>query len=281
MMDKKIISRVRLALREDRADADITTQYLVDEKLRGRAAIVAREQALVCGQAYVEAVFRQLDPRMLIKIYRQDGQKVNRGERVATLDGKTRAILSGERVALNFLGLLSGIASLTHEFIHQVKPLKTRILDTRKTPPGLRDLVKMAVICGGGSSHRMHLNEMVLIKDNHWAANADNPSLAMVIRRIRGKTRKPIEVEVDDLPQFREALDGRPDIILLDNMSVSDMKKAVAVNEKEGRPCLLEASGGVTLANVRRIAETGVDRISVGALTHSLKNKDFSLEVLS
>jgi nicotinate-nucleotide pyrophosphorylase (carboxylating) len=277
-MDKKIITRVKMALQEDRADADVTTQYLVDQTHQGIACIVAREEAVICGLAYVQSAFEQLDPQMNIQCHRQDGQVVKHGDKVVTLEGKTRAILSAERVALNFLGFLSGVASITRQFVDQVKPLKTQILDTRKTPPGLRDLVKMAVVCGGGKNHRMHLNEMIMIKDNHWMAHGKTFSLDHVIRKIRTKTRKPIEVEVDDLLQFRTALAARPDMILLDNMSIASMKKAVALNEKEGRPCLLEASGGVTLANVKRIAQTGVDRISIGALTHSLKNRDFSME---
>lgn len=271
---------VRRALREDRVDHDITTNYLIGSADRASGDILIKEDAVVCGVEIVRMVFRELDKRMVFRAFYKDGQKVKRNTVVASVRGKTRAILSGERVALNFLGCLSGIATNADWYVRAVYPCKARILDTRKTTPGLRDLEKYAVRCAGAYNHRRDLSDMALVKDNHRIAGASKRSIHEAVVHLKKKTRKLIEVEVDNLEQFQEALSAKPDMILLDNMSPAHMAKAVKIVKGiRGRRPLLEASGGITLKNVRSVARAGVDRISVGSLTHSHRSVDVSLEL--
>ena len=277
-MKKEIQRIVNAALREDHSQHDITTNTLVRRDQVSNATIVLKEPAVLCGMDLVTAVFRRLDPQVRIHVHQHDGAQLQRDTPVISLHGRTRALLSGERTALNFISYLSGIATLTNQFVQQVHGCPTKIMDTRKTMPGMRLLVKMAVRCGGGENHRFNLKEMVMIKDNHIIAYESDATIPDAIRHVRRKTKKILVVEVDTLTQFQQALEAKPDIIMLDNMNTADMKKAVQINSDRGKPCLLEASGGVTIANVRQIAELGIDRISIGALTHSPRAIDFSME---
>lgn len=257
---------VRRALDEDRAFEDVTTIATVVSSRRARAALVAREPGVVAGVPIACETFRQLDPKVGIRIDAEDGARVEQGATVLFITGHARGMLSAERTALNFMQHLSGIATLTARFIEAVRGTRAQILDTRKTTPGWRLLEKYAVRAGGGVNHRLDLATAVLIKDNHL--NAVDGDVAKAVRRVR-KLAPPgttVEVECDTVEQVRAALDAGADIILLDNMSPAVMAECVAL--AEGR-ALTEASGGVRLETVRAIAETGVNYISVGALTHS------------
>ena len=292
-MIKSIITQ---ALREDAAFHDITTNFLIPKDQQSTANILIKEEAIVCGLEIVKDVFKALDPNIQFKTLFKDGSRVKKNTVVAVVKAKTRALLSGERVALNFLGHLSGIATLTHQFVQKVKPSKVKILDTRKTTPGLRIFEKYAVRCGGGENHRGNLSEMILIKDNHRQVIGSLSKLQECIRNLRRKTKKMIEVEVDSLLELREVLKASPDIILLDNMSPSQVKKVVNFVKKEKRRSpelsvptdnwqrtkqpLLEASGGITITNVSAFARTGVDRISIGSLTHSARAINVSMEMI-
>ncbi len=266
---------VRAALAEDLGLAgDITTDPIVPADAQGEAAIVARKPGVVAGLDLAEAAFRTLDPEVQFTRVIDDGGKVEGGGTIAKIKGRTRALLTGERTALNFFGRLSGIATLTSAYVEAVKGTKARIACTRKTTPGLRAFEKFAVRCGGGVNHRFGLYDAVLVKDNHIAA-AGGLEAALKLLRPRAGHMVRVEVEVDTLQQLEEALQFPIDAVLLDNMDVATLKKAVAlVNGK----VLTEASGGVTLETVGEIAATGVDLISVGALTHSARNLDSSLE---
>jgi nicotinate-nucleotide pyrophosphorylase (carboxylating) len=266
---------VASALEEDLNGAgDITTDAIIPAGAKGEAAIVAREAGVVAGLDLAEAAFKALDPDARFTRVVRDGGKVAAGGTIATVAGKTRALLTGERTALNFLGRLSGIATLTASFVEAVKGTGARITCTRKTTPGLRALEKYAVRAGGGVNHRFGLYDAVLVKDNHIAAAS---GIAKALERLRARNGHlvRVEVEVDTLDQLKEALNFPIDAVLLDNMDVDTLKKAVKL--VQGR-IVTEASGGVTSETVREIASTGVDVISVGALTHSPRNLDSSLE---
>jgi len=266
---------VRAALAEDLGLAgDITTDPIVSADAQGEAAIVARKPGVVAGLDLAEAAFKTLDPGVQFVRVIDDGGRVEAGGTIAKIKGRTRALLMGERAALNFFGRLSGIATLTSAYVEAVKGTKAQIADTRKTTPGLRAFEKFAVRCGGGVNHRFGLYDAVLVKDNHIAA-AGGLEAALKLLRPRAGHMVKVEVEVDTLQQLEKALTFPIDAVLLDNMDVATLKKAVAlVNGK----VLTEASGGVTLETVGKIAATGVDLISVGALTHSPRNLDSSLE---
>ena len=272
---------IRKALEEDRVRHDVTTQRLIGPLEVSSARIVVKEKAVVCGLAVVRQVFQDLDKNVRCVFLCPEGREAGKNVTVLTVQGKTRALLAGERTALNFLGYLSGIATNTHRYVRAVLPYKVAILDTRKTTPTLRELEKYAVRCGGAENHRSDLEDMILVKDNHrWACR--RMSVARMVKRLRKGTTKVIEFEVDTLAQFEQALAAGVDIILLDNMNCVQMKKAVTLrnkNEKWRRP-LLEASGGITLKNIEQVARTGVDRISVGALTHSRRSIDVSMEFI-
>lgn len=263
------------ALREDLGTAgDVTTAAIVPAEAQSKAAIVAREDGVIAGLQLAEAAFKFLDPETRFLRVVEDGGHVPASGTIATVAAKTRALLSAERVALNFLGRLSGIATLTARYVAQIEGTRARIVCTRKTTPGLRALEKYAVRMGGGFNHRFGLYDAVLVKDNHIAAAGGMHKALDALYAQAGHMLK-IEVEVDTLDQLREALSYPIDAVLLDNMDVATLKKAVAIAT---RRVLTEASGGVTLETVRGIAETGVDLISVGALTHSPRNLDSSLE---
>ena len=264
---------VHAALAEDIGAGDVTTDATVAADAVGTAAIVVKQAGVVCGLRVVETAFRALDPDIGFEAFAQDGDAVEPPAIVARIAGSERAILTGERVALNFLGRLSGIATLTRRYVDAVDGTGVAVLDTRKTTPGLRALEKHAVACGGGRNHRFGLDDAVLVKDNHLRAAG---SVATAVQLVRGATDLPVEVECESLDQVREALDAGVDALLLDNMTLAELREAVALNAGRAR---LEASGGVSLDTIREIAETGVDEISVGALTHSAPSLDVSLEL--
>lgn len=266
---------VRQALDEDQAFNDVSTLATVVSTRHVRAGIVARRDGVICGVPLACEAFSQLDTSITIRVEAEDGTRVRKGDVLLSLSGHARGILSAERVALNFMQRLSGIATLTSRFVDLIAGTNAKILDTRKTTPGWRVLEKYAVRKGGGVNHRMDLRSGVLIKDNHLAAIGGD--IALAVTRARGLARKgtPIQVECDTLEQVQRSLDAGADWVLLDNMSLDLLRDAVALCR--GR-VTTEASGGVTLDTVRRIAETGVDRISVGALTHSPPALDVALD---
>ncbi|HDC92770.1 MAG TPA: carboxylating nicotinate-nucleotide diphosphorylase [Candidatus Acetothermia bacterium] len=265
---------IEQALKEDVGPGDVTTRAVIPPGVRGKGAILVKAHGVICGLQVAAEVFRAVDERISFRPRVREGEPVQPGDVVAEVEGPLRGILTAERTALNFLARLSGIATLTARFVDAVAPYRAVILDTRKTTPGWRVLEKYAVRCGGGRNHRMGLYDMVLIKDNHIAACG---SISEAVRRVRAAgVGVPVEVEVKNLDELREALKLGVDRILLDNFSVEDIAEAVKI--AEGR-VPLEASGGVTLDNVAAIAATGVDYISVGALTHSAPALDLSLEL--
>ena len=276
MMDS-VGDPISSALREDLGAGDITTQFFVPENLQALGKIVARERAVVAGTEVAAEVFRRVDPKLTIEILQPDGTALSGGETIMQVRGAAGSILTAERVALNFLQRLCGIATLTRQFVEAIGKSRAKILDTRKTTPGLRGLEKAAVLAGGGANHRHTLSDMVLVKDNHLRA-AESAGIASIIQRLR-KERPGIriEVEADRLDQVRTFLDVEGiDVILLDNMEPTEMREAVATGKGKVK---FEASGGINLKNVQRIAASGVDYITVGALTHSARGIDLSLEL--
>jgi len=281
------------ALREEKAEQDVTTRPLIDHEAQAGAELVAMGDGVICGLPLAARLAARFDPGLVFEQLKPDGEPIEAGQVVATLRGRAASILTVERPMLNFLQRLSGIATFTSRFVRAVEGTGARIFDTRKTTPGWRKLEKYAVACGGGCNHRMDLNEQVLIKDNHLrllrAAQKASASdlrecIAEAVRRAReaAQVGMIIEIEVEELEEVEPAAEAGADIIMLDNMSVEQIGKAVArVRRIRGIHSvpLLEASGGIRLDNVRAYAETGVDRISVGALTHSAEAFDLSLQI--
>ena len=284
--DKKILPLVKIALKEDIGQGDITTKLILPGKRTVKAVIVAKEKGVVCGLDVARLVFKTVDKKIRFRATTAEGKKVKAGRILARLEGEARSILKAERVALNFLGRLSGIATLTNNFVRRVAPYRVKIMDTRKTTPGLRMLEKYAVRCAGGFNHRMGLWDQILIKDNHLSVISHKLqviSLKDLVRKIKKKSPKgvKIEIEVKNLRQFKQALETRPDIIMLDNFTLKNIRKAVKIRN-ESRTAnrelpKLEISGGVNLNNVRGIAACGAEMISVGELTHSAKVLDVAL----
>src|SRR5216110_3065770 len=277
-MEPKYYDPIAAALKEDIGEGDVTTDFFVPVTLRVTGRIIAREKAVVAGTGAAAEVFRQVDPSTVIEIGCRDGDNVVAGAAIIEVRGFARSIIKAERVALNFLQRLCGIATLTREFVNAVGNHSAKILDTRKTTPGLRALEKAAVVAGGGVNHRFGLYDMVLIKDNHLATLRGLSTLADRIRRLRQERPNiRIEVEADDLEQVRAFVEVEGiDVILLDNMTTAQIREAVALREDNIE---FEASGGITLKNVNRIAATGVDYISVGSLTHGARAIDIGLEM--
>jgi nicotinate-nucleotide pyrophosphorylase (carboxylating) len=278
LTDDEIQRAVQTALAEDIGPGDATTLATVPETATAKAVMKSREPLQVVGLAFAETAFRQLSPAVKINRVAADSQSLKEGDVLLEVSGPARAILSAERTALNFVQRLSGIATLTAQFVESVKGTGAQILDTRKTTPGWRRFEKYAVTCGGGHNHRLGLHDMILIKDNHLAAlrNASPNAVAAAVARARKSYPKlKIEVEADTLEQVEQAAAAGADIILLDNMTLIQLR--LAVEKVKGR-AKTEASGGVNLASVRAIAETGVDYISVGALTHSARAVDIGLD---
>jgi nicotinate-nucleotide pyrophosphorylase (carboxylating) len=279
LLPEQLISRhVQAALAEDVGSGDVTTLATVPETTMARAAMIAREELVVCGLQLAEAAFRNVSSTTRVHLLARDGQRVQRDTGLMAIEGSARGLLTAERVALNFLQRLSGVATMAARFVEAVAGTNAQILDTRKTTPGWRELEKYAVRCGGAKNHRFGLWDMVLIKDNHLAALGDAKpnAIAAAVQRARQQYPKlKIEVEADELGQVHQAVDAGADIILLDNMSLDQLRDAVAI---VGGRAKAEASGGVNLETVRAIAETGVDYISIGAMTHSARAVDIGLD---
>jgi len=278
-MLKPPLDLIRRALEEDGAEADITTLSTVPEQQQASGSILTREAGVIAGLAIAAETFRLLDDRVSIELLVHDGAVVQPGDVLAHLHGPARSLLSAERVALNFLGRLSGIATLTAQCVHAIEGTHARILDTRKTTPGLRSLEKAAVLLGGGQNHRFGLSDGVLIKDNHIKAAGGIAQAIAAARRTAPHLLK-IEVECETLAEVQQALKARADVVLLDNMDIQMMHNAVELIRRDAPLVLIEASGniGSNGERLRAVASTGVDFISLGALTHSAPNFDVSLE---
>ena len=273
-MDKKIIELIKQALIEDGYDNDVTTFNLINKDMMLSGSFIVKATGVVSGIDVAKEVFRQINPKIKMEILKDNGTFVNRGDVIASIEGPMRDILRGERVALNFLQRMSGIAATTAKFVQELAGTECKILDTRKTTPLLRVLERQAVRDGGGMNHRYNLSDQVLIKDNHIAAIGSIEKAVEMVRKSVGKTMK-IEVEVETKEEFLEALGTSADIIMLDNMNNELMKELVEINNHSKK---IEASGNMELKRVRSVAHLGVDYISVGALTHSYKSLDISLK---
>lgn len=279
LSEEQLDNIVDTALAEDISHGDITSEVLIPPNLHGKASILIKEKGIVAGVDVARRVFLRVDPSLMAEILIEDGARVQPGDIVGTISGRVTSILKSERMALNFLQRLSGIASLTARYVAETSGLKVDITDTRKTTPGLRLLEKYAVRMGGGKNHRFHLGDGILIKDNHLAAlRAMGMGLKDIVARAKQKAPQGIkvEVEVTNVQEALDAVEAGADIIMLDNMSPVEMKRVVGLIAGHAR---IEASGGITLANVRQVAMAGVDIISIGALTHSFESLDISLEV--
>ncbi|MCX5710340.1 MAG: carboxylating nicotinate-nucleotide diphosphorylase, partial [Candidatus Omnitrophica bacterium] len=264
---------------EDIGSGDITTQLTIPKDKEINAVLIAKEDCVVCGLEVSEKVFKTVDRDVKFNPQVKEGQLIKNKKVIAKISGKAASILSAERVALNLLSMMSGIATKTHEYVKHIEPYKTKITDTRKTFPGLRELQKYAVRVGGGHNHRMGLDEMILIKDNHIKVTEGYEKLPSVPKGFK------IEIEVQNLEEFNHALRFKPDVIMLDNMELADIKKAVKTRDdtpftSHHPRTKLEASGGVDFKVVRKLAAAGVDIISIGELTHDVKSTDISLDVL-
>ena len=271
-----LASQVEAALREDIGSGDVTAA-LVPAAQQVRGSVITREAAVLCGRPWAEEIFRRLDPRVGLTWAAADGEPLAANQQIFALSGPARAVLTGERTALNFLQLLSGTATATREFVAAVAGTGCRILDTRKTLPGLRSAQKYAVRCGGGENHRMGLYDRILIKENHIAAAG---SVAGAITAARASAPQiTLEVEVESLAELEEAIEARPDIVLLDEFTLADLAAAVALRRARAATVKLEASGSVSLESVRAIAATGVDYISVGSLTKHVRAVDLSMRL--
>ena len=277
----RVMRIIKAALKEDIPFKDVTTDLVVSKTKSIRAIIVCNDEACMCGINIAEWVFNSVDYSVRFKPQVVDGDDIHPGQEIALVEGNARSILKAERTVLNFISVLTGIASETKKYVDPVKGFGVKVLDTRKTFPLLRYLEKYAVSVGGGFNHRMNLSEMVMIKDNHLKVMDQK----MDLNALRGelpKDVKKIEVEVDNLTEFKTVLRKKPDIILLDNMSTEDIRKAVELRAgyPPGKKILLEASGGITFDNIKDYARTGVDCISIGALTDSVAGADFSLNIV-
>ena len=269
----EIAKQVALALQEDIATGDINAQLIPDTQC-DTATIICREPMVVAGKAWVDEVFRQLDPNMQLDWAVKDGDAVAANQILVTLIGNTRALLTGERTALNFLQTLSSTATVVANHVAVIAELPTKLLDTRKTIPMLRHAQKYAMLCGGGNNHRIGLYDAFLIKENHIMACG---GIAQAVSQARQIANKPVEVEVENFDELHQAIAANADIVMLDNFTIEDTQKAVELVASLGRPCQLEASGDISLTNLRQVAETGVDFISMGALTKHIKAIDLSM----
>ncbi len=267
---------IRLALKEDISNEDVSTNAVIKEYKKGTVQLICKQSGVICGLEVFARTFKILDPATEIKFYAKDGDKVAKSRHIADLTGDIRVLLQGERTALNYLQRMSGIATYTAQVAELLKGSKTKLLDTRKTTPNMRLFEKYAVRCGGGNNHRYNLSDGVMLKDNHIGAAGGITAAVKAAKEYSSFVRK-IEVEVETLEQCREALQAGADIIMLDNMSVEDMKKAVAMIDGKA---LTECSGNVTKENITAIISTGVDFVSSGALTHSAPILDLSLKNL-
>jgi nicotinate-nucleotide pyrophosphorylase (carboxylating) len=270
-----VIDLIRRSIEEDLGHGDITTRLVIPDESESRALFIAKDSFILAGFPFAKEVFSILDPAIVFKTFYKEGDRARKGSVLGEVIGRTHSILAGERVSLNMLQRLSGIATRTRQFVDAVSGLKTRIVDTRKTIPGHRFMEKYAVRMGGGGNHRFGLYDGILIKDNHIESVG---SLKEAVQRAKaGNYLAKIEVEVESLKDVKEAIEAGADIVMLDNMSVEDMRKAVRIAHGKIKT---EASGNITLRKVREIAETGVDLISVGALTHSVRAADISMKIV-
>lgn len=268
-----LVQQVTTALAEDIGGGDITAQ-LVPAAQRVTGKVITREEATLCGRPWVTEVFRQLDPAVELTWHADDGDRVTANQTLFEIAGLARPVLTGERTALNFLQLLSATATATRRYVDAIAGTRCAILDTRKTVPGLRTAQKYAVLCGGGQNYRIGLFDQVLIKENHIAAAGSLTAAVAAARRAAGSRK--VEVEVETMEEFVEALRASPDIIMLDELSLADMRAAVALNNSKGHRVTVEASGSVTLETVRSVAETGVDYISIGGITKHVRAVELS-----
>ena len=284
---------VQLAIKEDIGTGDITSRIFIPEGSESDGILIAKETGIIAGLPVAGYVLSQIDKDLLFTVNIEDGSRVEKGSVIARVKGSTLSLLSAERVVLNFLQRLSGIATATNKFVEKVKGCKTQILDTRKTAPGWRYLEKYAVKIGGGVNHRMGLYDQILIKDNHlkiMESEKENGDIGSLVKKAREQIADEvlIEVEVEDVCQIKDVMDAGVDIILFDNMSSPKIKEAVGVVKKcenifgveTGKTILTEASGNITIENVEEYAKAGVDRISVGAITHSVRALDISMDIL-
>lgn len=273
---------IRLAIIEDIGQGDITSLLIVSEDIDAKAHIIAKEDFMLAGMPFVKDVFNIIDPDIALNVFYNEGSFVKRGDIIAEVSGCARNILAGERIALNILQRVSGIATITNSYAERIKGLHARIADTRKTVPGMRFMEKYGVRIGGGVNHRFGLYDGVLIKDNHLKIAGSIKKAVELARKAHHLLK--IEVEVKDIEEFKQALESGVDVIMLDNMPIDDIKKAVNIINSRSKningKVLLEVSGSVSLDNVRDIAETGVDIISIGALTHSARAVDISMKII-
>ena len=284
-LNNEIKRLINQALKEDLGKKDVTTLFTIDPKTKVKAAIIAKEKGILCGIEIAKGAF----PKGInFKILKRDGALLSKNQRIAILEGDAQKILTCERIALNFLSRLSGIATLTDKFVQKTKGTKACLLDTRKTTPTLRKIEKYAVRVGGGVNHRGKLDEAILIKDNHLRAakflvkgKMDSEKIGECIKNIRRKTNLKIEIEVESINEFKSVAKYRPDVVMLDNFNPSTLIKAVKFRNQNYPKIKLEASGGINLNNIKGFAKTGVDFISVGSITHSAPAIDFSLEIIN
>ena len=272
----EVAAQVARALAEDVGSGDVTA-VLVPERQQVRGHVLAREAGVLCGRAWFSDVFAQLSPLVTLHWHREDAQRIAANTRLVDIAGPARAVLTGERTALNFLQTLSATATAAARYVDAVAGTGCKILDTRKTVPGMRLAQKYATRCGGAQNHRIGLYDMVLIKENHIVATGSIEAAIGRARELAPQVR--VEIEVESLAEFERALSARPDIILLDELSLEDMQSAVQRNRSSGSPCQLEASGSINLSTVRAIAETGVDFISVGGITKNIQALDLSMRL--
>jgi len=290
---EKVKDIVQLAISEDIGTGDITSKIFIPEGSVSEGIIIAKEKGILAGLPVASYVISQIDKDLFLSLEIDDGSRIERGSKIASVRGPTKSLLSAERLVLNFLQRLSGIATYTNRFVEKIKGYKTHILDTRKTAPGWRYLEKYAVKIGGGANHRIGLYDQILIKDNHLkilGSEKENCSMGSLVKKAREQIENGmlIEVEVEDLCQIKEMVDAGVDIILFDNMAPSKIREAVDIVKEIEKACefetdraiLTEASGNITIDNVEEYAKTGVDRISVGAITHSARVLDISMDIL-
>ena len=289
IIGEEIIKIIKDALEEDIGKGDITTQLCVPSDKKVVAYVVGKKEGILCGIEVAKKVFETVDPSLKFSSLKREGEEIERNERIAKIEGEARSILTAERVAINFLSFLSGVASYTRKFVEKVKGTKVKIMETRKTIPNLRKLEKYAVRVGGGVNHREGLWEGILIKDNHLRAakvvcqgRVEGKKLEEIFKVIRSHfPDKTIEIEVENIAEFKEVATYKPDIILLDNFDLDSIKEAVKLRNSYFPAIKLEVSGGVNLDNVEEIARCGVEVISIGSITHSSPSLDFSLEVVA
>lgn len=287
VIDRETKLIIKRALSEDAGREDITTLFTIPYHFKASAVFIAKEPGVLCGIDIARTVFKERSKNIVFKAFKKDGASFKNNEHVALVKGEARVILAAERVALNFLSMLSGVATATRGFVDEIRGTKAKILDTRKTTPNLRNLEKYAVRVGGGFNHRRDLDDAILVKDNHLRAGkfiegnkVNREKMEKCLNYLRKVAHVKVEIEVETIEEFESVIKHKPDVVMLDNFDISDMKKAAQIRDEKFPRVKLEASGGVSLNTVRNIASTGVDFISVGSITHSPKAVDFSLEII-